>query len=157
MWPERLVTDEAALPRDGFHEVAEMTDSLRLAVVVTGLVLALSIPLPLSPGAEASAAKQAAPDAAASVNETSTQSVDDDDDHHGMWGDWDGWGWWLFMVPMLVLFWGGMILGILWFGRQLFGGTSSRENDAVEVARRRYARGEISREEFEQIRRDLNA
>jgi putative membrane protein len=30
-----------------------------------------------------------------------------------------------------------------------------REDDPVEIARRRYAKGEISREEFEQIKRDL--
>lgn len=29
--------------------------------------------------------------------------------------------------------------------------------DPLEIARRRYARGEITREEFEQIRRDLEA
>jgi putative membrane protein len=37
-------------------------------------------------------------------------------------------------------------------GAPLFG---RREDDPVEIARRRYAKGEISREEFEQIKRDL--
>jgi putative membrane protein len=30
-----------------------------------------------------------------------------------------------------------------------------REEEPLEIARRRYARGEISREEFERIKRDL--
>lgn len=32
---------------------------------------------------------------------------------------------------------------------------SGRADEAVDVARRRYAQGEISREEFERLRRDL--
>jgi uncharacterized membrane protein len=35
------------------------------------------------------------------------------------------------------------------------GGASGREPDALEIARRRYARGEISKEQFEQLKRDL--
>jgi len=37
-------------------------------------------------------------------------------------------------------------------GDALFG---RREDDPVEIARRRYAEGEITREEFEQIKQDL--
>lgn len=33
--------------------------------------------------------------------------------------------------------------------------TSPRTNDALEIARRRYAQGEVTREEYEQLRRDL--
>lgn len=35
------------------------------------------------------------------------------------------------------------------------GAASPGANDALEVARARYAKGEITREEFEQFRRDL--
>jgi len=92
-------------------------------------------------------------------SELPLQAVDDDDDHHGMWGDWDSWGWWIFMIPMMLVFWGGLIWLVVWLVRQSSGGASQtpgREADAVELARRRYAQGEISREEFEQIRRDLS-
>lgn len=34
-------------------------------------------------------------------------------------------------------------------------GRTSQSNEALDLARRRYAQGEISREEFEQFRRDL--
>ena len=33
--------------------------------------------------------------------------------------------------------------------------TAKTGDSALEIARRRYARGEITREEFEQVRRDL--
>ena len=79
---------------------------------------------------------------------------DDDDHHRGMWGVWGNWGWWAFM-PMIVLFWGGVIWLIAWLVRGGSNAASSRQDDAVEVLRSRYARGEINREEFEQIRRDL--
>jgi putative membrane protein len=35
------------------------------------------------------------------------------------------------------------------------GGRSGSTDEALDLARKRYARGEVSREEFEQLRRDL--
>jgi len=73
---------------------------------------------------------------------------------------------WLWGVGMLlgmgvfVLFWvlvlGGLILLIRWLWVQ--GRPSTRADEsALEILKRRYARGEITREEFETIRRDLLA
>jgi putative membrane protein len=74
-----------------------------------------------------------------------------------MWGEHEGMGWWmLFGSVWFVLFWGA----IIWlFVRLLSPGRDTRDRDdsPIEIARRRYARGEITREEFEQIRRDLSA
>jgi putative membrane protein len=56
----------------------------------------------------------------------------------------------------MVLFW----VAVVWlFARFVRPGDQgiSRDESAIEIARRRYARGEISREEFEQIRRDLGS
>ncbi|MBM3172641.1 MAG: SHOCT domain-containing protein [Chloroflexi bacterium] len=62
----------------------------------------------------------------------------------GMMGGF-GWGW--FMPIGMILFWGLVILP---------SSGSSRELDsALEVLKRRYARGEISKEEFEEKRKDL--
>jgi putative membrane protein len=74
-----------------------------------------------------------------------------------MWGEHEGMGWWmLFGSVWFVLFWGA----IIWlFVRLLSPGRDARgpDDSPIEIARRRYARGEITREEFEQIRRDLSA
>ena len=78
-----------------------------------------------------------------------------------MWNWWDlpaGMGWWMgFGVIWMVLFWVGLIALIVWVIKKLTGGsvTTSR-NTPLDIARERYAKGEISREEFEQIRKDLS-
>ena len=62
------------------------------------------------------------------------------------------------MMLMMLLFWGlvicGLVLGIRWLVRQ---GGDDRPDRAVEILRERYARGEISKEEFEARRHDLAA
>ncbi|HEX79248.1 MAG TPA: hypothetical protein G4O19_03730 [Dehalococcoidia bacterium] len=50
----------------------------------------------------------------------------------------------------------GFIYFIIWaIGKQGKGGRSSIESNALEIAKERYAKGEISKEEFEQIKKDL--
>ncbi len=71
-----------------------------------------------------------------------------------------GWGWaanpWWGIAGMVfglaVLL--GMVLLVIWAVRQLApaGGTGSR---ALEILKERYARGELTREQYEQMRRDL--
>ena len=76
-----------------------------------------------------------------------------------MWHYSDSMAWW--MVVWMVMFWGAIIALVVWGIRRL---TDHNENttskssarDALDIAKERYARGEISREEFEQIRRDLS-
>jgi putative membrane protein len=67
-----------------------------------------------------------------------------------------GWGWiGLGMVHML-LFWVLVILGILVLGRRLAGGPRNELlARAIDILKARYAKGEITREEFEQIKRDI--
>jgi putative membrane protein len=74
-----------------------------------------------------------------------------------MWGAHDGMGWWmLFGVLWMVLFWGGLIWLIVWGIARATGGGRAREGESpLDLARRRYAAGKITREEFEQLRRDL--
>ena len=57
----------------------------------------------------------------------------------------------------MVIFWGGLIALIVWGITRLTRreGSSSKHNP-LNMARERYARGEISREEFEQIKKDLS-
>lgn len=76
-----------------------------------------------------------------------------------MWGSHEGMGWWmLFGGGMWILFTIAVILVVFAIARGSTGrGPVSRDpdNDPMEIARRRYANGEISREEFEQLRQDL--
>jgi len=63
-------------------------------------------------------------------------------------------GWW--MMVRIVIFWGGLIALIVWGITKLSGrGGPAPKHDPLDVAKERYAKGEISREEFEQILREL--
>ena len=69
-----------------------------------------------------------------------------------MWGYFDG-GNWLWMAGMMVLFWGGITVLAVFVVRAF---TGSKGNDpALDVLRRRLARGEISRDEFDKTRKSL--
>jgi len=95
------------------------------------------------------------PGAAGGAGWAASAAVDADEDHDDghMWGWGVGW-WWLVMPIGMIIFWGGVIALIVWAIRQFSEGRGGG-GSAIEIARGRYARGEISREEFEQIRRDL--
>lgn len=61
-------------------------------------------------------------------------------------------GGWMWLVPAvtMVLFWGGVYL----LARSAFG--NRREGDfAIDILKKRYARGELSKEEFEEMKRDM--
>jgi putative membrane protein len=73
--------------------------------------------------------------------------------HYGMMGG--GWGIFMMMVSM-VLFWGIIIGGIVLLVRYIFPQTGSRSSeDSLEILKKRYAKGEIGKEEFEAKRNDL--
>ncbi len=73
----------------------------------------------------------------------------------GMMG---GFGWWWFMPIFFIIFWGLVIWGIVALVRGLSGPRgydSSKTDSALEVLKKRYARGDISKEEFEDKKKDL--
>lgn len=118
-----------------------MDKNLKLALVIGGIVVAILIVLPLGFGL--------------------TRGW-----HGGGWGTpWPcmmggfGGGW--FMPVFMILFWGLVIWGVL----ALVRGTShpsgrasdsSRPDSALEVLKRRYAAGEISKAEYEEKRNDIS-
>ncbi len=63
-----------------------------------------------------------------------------------------GWG----MMLMILIFWGlvivALVLGIRWLITQ---GTESRADSSLDVLKKRYARGEIDKDQFEAMKRDL--
>src|SRR5262245_49531655 len=74
--------------------------------------------------------------------------------------DWHpGWwlvAWWVMGIGLLILlFWALVVVGFIVGLRWLFGqGGRPLADPALTILRERYARGEISREEFEAKRRD---
>ncbi|MCL4747127.1 MAG: SHOCT domain-containing protein [Burkholderiaceae bacterium] len=80
-----------------------------------------------------------------------------------MWGDYGmGWsgGWGVFGMIHMVLWWVLIIVLIVvllkWIGRRTGGAAGRPEEDsAMRILREMYARGEITKEVFEQKKRDL--
>lgn len=81
------------------------------------------------------------------------------------WGGSGGWGMG-FGLLFMILFWGLVILGIVALVRWLVqqsqprrerDGRAPPEKTPLEIVRERYARGEIHREEYERMKRDLEA
>jgi len=75
-----------------------------------------------------------------------------------MWYGWGsgGWGAWLLMTFMMLIFWGGLIALAVWAIRG-FGRPSEPKNDAESILEERFARGEIDADELESRRKVLRA
>lgn len=77
--------------------------------------------------------------------------------HDGGWGGWGG-GDWVSMALMMLLIWLPILLIGFFLVRALAGprgGGNEARDPAEDEARRAYARGEIDRERFQQVMRDL--
>jgi putative membrane protein len=81
--------------------------------------------------------------------------------HMGRWmmGDW-GMGW--FGMIFMIIFWGLIIVGLVLLIRWLIPNTISRASsdvstgsEAMNILKERYAKGEINRDEFESMKKDL--
>ena len=74
-----------------------------------------------------------------------------------MWGGFDGvgWGWIGLGVIHMGLFWILAVIGIVVLVRWLAGGPSDERPRALDILKARYAKGEITREQFEQMKRDI--
>lgn len=77
----------------------------------------------------------------------------------GMMGWGYGMGW--FWIILMALFWVAVIVGIIFLIMWLFvsigakGHGTTSEDSPLEILKRRYARGEINKEEFEAKKKDL--
>lgn len=71
-------------------------------------------------------------------------------------GDW-GAGWWILMAFLMVVFWGLVIVGIVWLARSLTSGQhGGGGGTALDILDRRLASGEISPEEYRERRAMLS-
>ena len=74
--------------------------------------------------------------------------------HHNMMGGGGG----IFMFIFMLIFLGLAIAGIVLLVRSLSPHSRSKSSEgALEILKRRYARGEIQKAEFEEKRKDLEA
>ncbi len=71
------------------------------------------------------------------------------------WGSGYGWGMAIFGVLMMLLFWGGVAVAIVFLVRSLSSWRTEPNDNAMEMLRRRLAAGDITSEEFERIRKVL--
>jgi putative membrane protein len=74
------------------------------------------------------------------------------------WGNWGNYGWgmgsgWILMI----LFWALVILGIVYVVQAISRRAvrSGPEETPLDILKKRYAKGEISKEEFERMRDDI--
>lgn len=73
-----------------------------------------------------------------------------------MWGAHDGMGWWmLFGSIWWVIFVAAIVYLVVWASNRRTGGVPDGGDSALEIAKRRYARGEITKDEFDRLRQDL--
>jgi putative membrane protein len=75
-----------------------------------------------------------------------------------MWWPSDGFGWMGMGLGILIMiiFWAGFIALITWIVVKLVrSGQKSSSESPLDIAKTRYARGEITKKEFEQIKKDL--
>ena len=73
-----------------------------------------------------------------------------------MWQGLDGigWGWVGLGLLHMVVFWGLVLLAFAGFLRWLGGGKLDAPR-ALDILKARYARGELTRDQFEQLKREL--
>ncbi|MCJ7769342.1 MAG: SHOCT domain-containing protein [Dehalococcoidales bacterium] len=73
-----------------------------------------------------------------------------------MWEDGMSW-WWGFSLFFMLIFGTGFIVLIFWAIKKMGkGDDSTTRSGPLDITRERYAKGEISKEEFEQIKKDLS-
>jgi putative membrane protein len=82
-------------------------------------------------------------------------------ERNAMWFDYGGMGWghgWgVFGFVHMALWWLLLLLAIGVLAKWLFTGSRPASAQALELLRERYARGEISKEEFVQKKEDLGS
>ena len=76
--------------------------------------------------------------------------------NHPYWNDWYfGWGWMLWFGFIILVFSGIGNWGYTYRAHQKYAGPPQKE--ALDILKERYARGEITREQFGQMKSDISS
>lgn len=74
-----------------------------------------------------------------------------------MWGIHEGFGWWMMFGGLsMVMFWAVVVVLVVWGVKRLGGDRADHyntEDTPIEIAKKRLAHGEITREEFEEMQK----
>jgi len=68
---------------------------------------------------------------------------------------WDMGVWMVFNLAFWILVIAGIVWLVVWAGQKAVGTRSAAAESALEILKKRYARGEISKAEYEEKKRDL--
>jgi len=79
---------------------------------------------------------------------------------YGLYGDY-GWGagnmmGWFGGGIVMIVFWALFIALIVWVVREIGDKNSRSSSNALDILKERYAKGEISKEEFESKKKDIS-
>jgi putative membrane protein len=79
---------------------------------------------------------------------------------YGLYNDYGGWGAGSMMGLfggglMMIVFWAVFIGLIVWVVREVNGRNAASDSRALDILKERYAKGDISKEEFESKKRDI--
>ncbi len=79
---------------------------------------------------------------------------------YGLYDGYGGWGagsmmGWVGGGIMMIVFWALLIALIVWVVREAGGRNSHHGSQALNILKERYAKGEISKEEFETKKKDI--
>jgi len=78
-----------------------------------------------------------------------------------MMNDGSGWWWmggtmWFFPLLFWILVIAGVVLVVRWLADRGSQASAPPTDSAIEILKKRYARGEIDRETFERMKRDIS-
>jgi len=73
---------------------------------------------------------------------------------NGMMG---GYGMGIWGILTMLVFWVAFILLIVWLVKTIVASSSSGASNAKSILDQRYARGEITRKEYEQMKKDIGS
>ena len=74
--------------------------------------------------------------------------------NYGGWGAGSMMGWFGGEI-MMLFFWVLVVIFIVWIVREVSGKNSKSTESALDILKERYAKGEITKEQFESMKKDI--